>query len=365
MTHTADERALRRLAGAGGLPPARDLLLLTATLHLLADTTIGDGTESDSLADTVVRRDPGTAIDPAARTVRPGGLFTEEVLSAGTRLPLLWEVWLQADDPGRTRRILELTLLAGALLDAGEIRVGRRTNAGRGVVRTGGWAGRWFALSSRESDAAAWYRVPYDRKSELVRDHTRHDTALAALEDIRNRTPGTALPSPLAPPDLAVPDRLTITGILRIEERIGAHTVAATAAATPAPAGAVLDSGPAVKALLRATATRAVEFIATGAGTVPAWDVAAARDRGRALVLDLFGPHPSDGIDTPAAATLQGQSLRPHRPCPRLLVRPGDEPSSPQPFCEFTDPHVDAAELVRSRAAAVGQPVAALSDVEQ
>ncbi|MFE1592876.1 RAMP superfamily CRISPR-associated protein [Nocardia sp. NPDC058705] len=366
------ESELRRFAGVGGLAPAYDLLLLTATLTTTADTTIADSSAQDALSDIVVHRDPhtgapmipataqsgvlrhalaarldrarvgrvfgvapidesgigyhpaalcphdmlarttstrrrtGNAVDPATRTVRPGGVFTVETVPAGTEFDLVWQVWLpRPDDPATATAaatIVDTVAAAGALLDAGHIRFGQRTRAGRGAVTTKDWQVRWLALTNDATDAEAWYSTPYDRIGDLTNDAQATPRLRTALTVLRTRwaacTPDTDSPwcSPLpeAPPP-PTGDRVVVTGQLRVAETVAGSVLASTVRTVPGEYP--VDSGSAVKALLRATASRVVEFVAASLlapDAEPSTAYEHARERGRALVRDLFGTHPAD-----------------------------------------------------------------------
>ncbi|MGW5317321.1 RAMP superfamily CRISPR-associated protein [Nocardia thailandica] len=353
-TPAAHERD--RFAGAGRSIPATDLLLITGELVTTSNLTIQDSFDRDRAADIVVHRDPvsrlpmipassltgvlrheiqarlgadiaatafGTAadsdqvsvaalqprdavavvgsrtrwrtnnvVDPATRTVRPGGLFTEEVVPADTRFTLLWQVWLptgldaDADAARRAGEILRAVAAAGSLLGSGQVRLGRRTRAGRGAVRAGSWRARLLNASRSAADARAWFTTPYERTAGLVTGDPAPElsTALAGL----------ALPATVwsAAADAEPPVRrgdLIITGVLAVSEVFDNRTVPSTIRLDPAPEP--IDSGAAVKALLRAQARRILEFLALTDDPT-----ATARNRERAAELHrgLFGSHPGD-----------------------------------------------------------------------
>ncbi|WP_328435365.1 RAMP superfamily CRISPR-associated protein [Nocardia puris] len=363
--------ALARFAGAGGVPPRADLLLITAEITCDTDTAIGAGGTGDRLADSTVRRDPatglpmipapsptgvlrhrlaelagpdlaealfgtdlrgadeqpdrqvrsaaleprdaiaiggaavgwrtGNTVDSARRTVRPGGLFTEEVVPAGTRFVMIWQVWVPHDDAELARRVFDATAVAGHLLDSGLIAVGRRTGIGRGVLRTRDWRARWFALATEPADVAAWYRTSYDDTATLTAAVAAEPTAAAALTRLQDAHDVVAFGDASR---LDTDRRLTITGTLSVAERVGAQVVPSTTVSERFDTDAPTDSGAKVKALLRTTAARALDYIATGAaGSADLdWDIDQARQRARSLRIALFGPHPGDNSRTPSAS---------------------------------------------------------------
>ena len=370
LKETNDE--LSRFAGGGGLAPARDLLLLTATLTTTSDTTIADSSARDSLSDIVIHRAPltgapmipataqsgvlrhaltarldlavvdqvfgvaptdesglgyrpaalcphdmlartastrrrtGNTVDPATRTVRPGGVFTVETVPAGTEFELIWQVWLPRPDHRATATasatVVDTVAAAGALLDGEHIGFGQRTRAGRGAVSTTDWRVRWFALTTNITDTEAWYSTPYDQIRDLTEDRQATPRLATALATLRTQwaegTPDVESPWRSALPQIPPPptgDRVVVTGVLRVAETIADSVVSSTMRTVPGEHP--VDSGAAVKALLRATATRIVEFIAASLltpNTEPSTAYEQARERGRALVRNLFGTHPAD-----------------------------------------------------------------------
>ncbi|MFG1770765.1 RAMP superfamily CRISPR-associated protein [Nocardia salmonicida] len=363
-TRSAYDRSLAEFAGNGGLPPANDLLVLTAALTTTADLTIGDSSARDMLADIVVHRDPETAVpmipataqsgvlrhaigarlgdedavvlfgepahidhfdhpaalhprdalartggpavrlrtgntvDPSTRSVHPGGLYTTETVPEGTVFDLLWQIWLPSgDDKPRTARILTALAAAGALLDNADLRFGQRTNAGRGAVRAGRWRARLLRLTTSPEDARTWFTTAYPDVATLT-GGTVFPRVGAALEAVR---PGDDASWPTSfggAPERAA--TCTITGTLQVAEPLADTVVPATARTVPG--DKPVDSGAAVKALLRATALRAVEFLALPTGSDD--DHAQARRRGRDLVAALFGPHPAEPVRVPTASRI-------------------------------------------------------------
>lgn len=363
MTAAKPAAALSRFAGPGGLIPQRNIMLVAAQLRVTSDMCLGDGTSGDA-TDMVVARDltsgrpilpatsqtgalravmaravdvseadldalfggpgspsrfrpydavadtplpatgvrDGIAIDPATGTVLRGGLFSTEVLSAGTTFPLVWEVHLPPDRD-RAAELLALVATAGSILAGGRIRFGRRTHIGFGAVTAHAWRARFFDLSNGGGDVRAWYTPSLAERRLLAASRPGHPSAAEALN--------TATPEafPPAVPREAIPrNGLTVTVTLANEEHhagqwvpapllvAGVHTgLDNTTAHLRRPCygtdGSVslqpLDSGSTTMSLIRRTASRALAWITAERGGV---------DEAAHLLRDLFGSHPAERI---------------------------------------------------------------------
>lgn len=376
--------AARRLAGPAGPVPARRLLVLTAQLVLTSDTTMGGGEGSED-DDIVVVRDPGTGrpllpastqagllrhhltawtqqahrvealfgttehtsafsprhaiattahtgrrdgnrVSPSTGRVERGGLFSMQVLPAGTVFPLCWEVDLGADPATQAEQVAAVTVL-GEALAAGGIRLGHRQRRGRGAVTADAWRARVFDLSDTQ-DWQEWFTHPYPEQPQLLAALAPSPTITTALTaalgaELAGQTrlpdnrswavltlqlatrewqpgpkeavkvastmvqggPGTTVNgrSPLRRP--------TLTTAARADNAAGGDT-----AGTSDPVGVVeraVDSGAAVHSMLGRTART---ILSTLAGGDPARDARAA-----ALHTRLFGgQHPTTAAAVPS-----------------------------------------------------------------
>jgi len=282
MSTAKPSAALRRFAGPGGLPPRRNIMVLTARLLVTSDMCLGDGTAGEA-ADMVVARDratgqpilpatgqtgalraamarvadvsetdldalfgapgspslfrpydavadtplpatgvrDGIAVDPATATVLRGHLFSAEVLSAGTTFPLVWEVHLPPDR-GRAVEMLTLVATAAGVLGSGRIRFGRRTHIGFGAVTAHSWQARFFDLGTSIEDIRAWYTPALAERRRLAEARPVHPRAVEALNE--------ALPEgfPAATEREAAPrEGLSVTVTLANEEQHGERWVPA------------------------------------------------------------------------------------------------------------------------------------------
>lgn len=233
-------RALQSFAGAGGLPARRNIALLTATLTVLTDMCLGDGSShpdadiaiardqatgrpiipatsqsgalraalrqidavtdddiellfgtSGSVAllrphDAITDTDPitgtrdGIAVDLPTALVMRGHLFTTEVLSPGTTFALTWEVHLPPE-PDRAAHVLGLAATAADTLCAGGIRLGRRCHIGFGAVSATGWGARFFDMCGSVEATRSWYSSTTPQRRDLAAATPAASSAAAAL----------------------------------------------------------------------------------------------------------------------------------------------------------------------------------------
>jgi CRISPR/Cas system CSM-associated protein Csm3 (group 7 of RAMP superfamily) len=90
----------------------------------------------------------GVAIDPATGTAEEHKKFDIEVLPAGTRFPLHFELLILAGvDEKRLLALLAATLEG---LESGDVALGARTSRGYGRCRAAGWTARRFDLTARD-----------------------------------------------------------------------------------------------------------------------------------------------------------------------------------------------------------------------
>ncbi len=287
MTAPFDRQLLRRFQGAGGSLPRRNIVLVTATLVVLTDTTIGDGGSGDQMDDLTVIRDevtgfpmipgpgltgalraylsrvptgseaagdamfgseespararlrdavtaPGypatghresVAVDPGTATAADGALFSSEVVAAGTEFPLVWEIEVPPDPQGAAL-LLEVVVAAATALARGRIRLGQRTHAGRGRMRGIGWSARLFDMCGRVEDHRAWYSAGYTGQPALTPPPDPTATPAAALTAAVS---GWAIPAgaaiTLAEPEIAPAGVLELTVHMSNEEVHGGRRV--------------------------------------------------------------------------------------------------------------------------------------------
>lgn len=135
----------------------------------------------------------GVSIDPATRTAKEGEKYDRQLLAAGTRFDLRFELLLSSHMTAETRA-MALRALAQALhgLEIGDIRLGGRKRRGYGQCRVNHWQVWRYDLMSREG-LHAWLthgrRGNWQARAEKV-ESILHLTALgevALLEDKRDR----------------------------------------------------------------------------------------------------------------------------------------------------------------------------------
>ncbi|MBX0331376.1 hypothetical protein K2Z83_27370 [Oscillochloris sp. ZM17-4] len=111
----------------------------------------------------------GVKIDPGRRTAHDAAKYDIELLPAGTRFPLRFELLLDANaDTTRTRMSLLARALAG--LEEGAIRIGARRSRGYGTCRVAQWQVRTYDLRQR-AGLLAWLAEGlggYDLPAEAV-----------------------------------------------------------------------------------------------------------------------------------------------------------------------------------------------------
>lgn len=310
MTAPFDRQLLRRFQGAGGSLPRRNIVLVTATLVVLTDTTVGDGGSGDPVDDITVIRDLGTgfpmiegpsltgalraylsrmptvpeaavaavfgsedhqarvrprdavpapgypatghresvAVAPGTATAADAALFSSEVVGAGTEFPLVWEIEVPPD-PREATPLLEVVVAAATALAQGRIRLGQRTHAGRGRVRGIRWSARLFDMCGRVEDHKVWYSAGYTGQPRLTPPPDPAATPAAALTTALSEWPapgGAAIT--FAEPEIAPVGVLELAVHLRNEEVHGDRRVPT----------AVLLGGPSTGDNLTAALTRPV-----------------------------------------------------------------------------------------------------------
>lgn len=101
----------------------------------------------------------GVKIDPARRTALDAAKYDVELLPAGTRFPLRFELLLGKDEREAATR---MALLARALsaLEEGEIRVGARRSRGYGACRVASWRVVTYDLTTVDG-LLAWISANY------------------------------------------------------------------------------------------------------------------------------------------------------------------------------------------------------------
>lgn len=135
-----------------------------AKLELLAQQLFGDVVDQVSyhsrlvVEDALAEGDPsvefraGVAIDPVTRTASAGKLFESELIEAGARFPLRFELGLPADGGESLRRALAVALTG---LERGEIGLGMRKRRGLGECVVRNWRVERYDLLTG-ADLVAW-----------------------------------------------------------------------------------------------------------------------------------------------------------------------------------------------------------------
>lgn len=138
----------------------------------------------------------GVALDPARGVAVPGALYTSEVLRAGARFTVSFE--LIVDRADRERELLALLVSVAAELTATGVRFGRRTATGNGVVH----AERWTARRIDPSTPDGWcrWRLP-THQDRRAADRTRcadspHATLVDAITSAWSDAPADLAPEP-------------------------------------------------------------------------------------------------------------------------------------------------------------------------
>lgn len=137
----------------------------------------------DALSETPSRPDielrDGVAIDPRTRTAEDGKKFDIELLAAGARFMLRFELLL-SDGPVEQQRLLRALAIALQGLERGEIGMGARKRRGFGQCRIAGhWTVVHYNARERRADLIAW----------LQRDHSAAKTGsdIAALLGVQTQ----------------------------------------------------------------------------------------------------------------------------------------------------------------------------------
>jgi len=122
----------------------------------------------------------GVQIDAARGIAEDRKKFDFEVLPAGTRFPLRFDLLIPAADEEAELVSLLVTALDG--LSSGEIALGARRSRGLGAVRTEGWRSVRYDLSSRDG-WMSW--ILSDAESPTARNGKDHVDATAACQAAR------------------------------------------------------------------------------------------------------------------------------------------------------------------------------------
>lgn len=119
---------------------------------LIVDDALSEGEASH-----LVELRDGVKIDPATRTAEKGKKYDYQLLRAGTRFGLRFELLLDNQERENERRKKALALALQALA-AGEIRLGARKRRGFGCCRVAGWAVTTYNLRE-PSGLLAWLKT--------------------------------------------------------------------------------------------------------------------------------------------------------------------------------------------------------------
>ena len=122
----------------------------------------------------------GVQIDTARGTAEDRKKFDFEVLPAGTRFPLRFDLLVSSADDEAELVSLLVTALGG--LSSAEIALGARRSRGLGAVRTKGWRSVRYDLSSPDG-WMAW--ILSDAESPVARNGKDHVDATAACKAAR------------------------------------------------------------------------------------------------------------------------------------------------------------------------------------
>lgn len=116
----------------------------------------------DALSETPSRPETelrdGVAIDPGTRTAEEKKKFDIELLAAGTRFKLRFELFLPEDDAERKRRLKALAIALQGF-ELGEIGLGARKRRGFGRCRiVGNWTVVRYDVRGKRADLVAWLK---------------------------------------------------------------------------------------------------------------------------------------------------------------------------------------------------------------
>jgi CRISPR/Cas system CSM-associated protein Csm3 (group 7 of RAMP superfamily) len=89
----------------------------------------------------------GVALEPASRTAKPGALYDYELLEAGTRFPLRFELTVSAQNEEALRKTLAVALTG---FERGEIGLGGRKRRGLGECKVQDWRVEVYDLRDRQ-----------------------------------------------------------------------------------------------------------------------------------------------------------------------------------------------------------------------
>ncbi|MCB0197947.1 MAG: hypothetical protein KDJ65_38735, partial [Anaerolineae bacterium] len=112
----------------------------------------------------------GVTIDPKTRTAEDGKKYDIELLAAGTRFPLHFELWLTEEQ--KNEGLLDALVLALQGFEAaepgssGEIRLGMRKRRGFGRCRVAGWQIKRFEMTS-PAKIVDWLNYDFPSEQEL------------------------------------------------------------------------------------------------------------------------------------------------------------------------------------------------------
>jgi len=131
----------------------------------------------------------GVAIDPASGTAEEHKKFDFEVLPAGTRFDVRFDLLIpKGADETRLLALLRATLGG---LDAGEVRLGARTSRGYGACRASEWSAQRFAFTT-ENGWRAWLATEPDARAAGGGEPEDEEKAAGLEEALRRAWPGAA-----------------------------------------------------------------------------------------------------------------------------------------------------------------------------
>lgn len=120
----------------------------------------------------------GVKIDPARRTALDSAKYDVELLPAGTRFPLRFELLLSKSE-SEASRATALLARALAALEEGEIQLGARRSRGYGACRVEGWRAVAYDLTTVDG-LLAWVSADHGW-AQLPAEAVREGTAAAIL----------------------------------------------------------------------------------------------------------------------------------------------------------------------------------------
>ncbi len=134
-----------------------------AQSSLIVDDALSDGEGRPE----VELRD-GVKIDPKTRSAQTGKKYDFQLLPAGARFNLRFELLLDDNDKENDLRKKALAIALQALAE-GEIRLGARKRRGFGCCRVAGWTVMTYDLS-KPKDLLAWLKTGFSAKQDTERN---------------------------------------------------------------------------------------------------------------------------------------------------------------------------------------------------